>query len=321
MKTVVFIAPKWKWWTYYYYKDITDYLIKNYWDEFEVIFCNTLKDYLLRHFKKADIIFSIIPFFFKPLWAKKYIFNLHWNYKTERKSKSLWAKLQYLAELNLWFSDNILITSYFLADKLWFRDKYKDKILISPLFLKNIDCRIKKNFHSPLRLLTISSANFLEKWMWVYVLAEQIFKIKDIDVCWTVVLPWNNDNKKVILGKVSKLSRWKNIEYNVLDFVPREKLWELYKENDIFVYATNLDTWWWVIMEACSYWLPVLILPYELWNYIWYPDKFTVDDFERWIKNTLDFYEKRSELSVSFISKFSIEKIIWGGFIDNILKG
>ena len=123
MKTVVFIAPKWKWWTYYYYKDITDYLIENCKSEYNVIFCNSLKDYIKRHFKKADIIFSIIPFFFKPLWAKKYIFNLHWNYKIERKSKSLWSKLQYLAWLNLWFSDKILITSYFLADKLWFRNK------------------------------------------------------------------------------------------------------------------------------------------------------------------------------------------------------
>jgi len=77
-----------------------------------------LKEYLLWHFKKADIIFSIVPFFFKPIGAKKYIFNLHGNYKIERKNKGLGVKLMYLTEFNLRFSDQIMLVSYYLADKL-----------------------------------------------------------------------------------------------------------------------------------------------------------------------------------------------------------
>lgn len=310
MKKLVFISPKWKWWTYYYYKDITEYLINNYWNKYDVIFCNTLSDFLLRHFKKADIIFSIIPFFFKPLWAKKYIFNLHWNYKKERESNNLWAKLQYFAWLNLWFSDNILMTSYFLADKLWFRDKYKDKILISPLFLKDIKGSVRKNHHSPLRLLTVSSTNFLEKWMGVYYLAEQIFKIKGIDIFWKVVFPWNIDNRKFILDKISKLSKRKNIRYEVLNFISREELGDLYNKSDIFVYATNLDTWWWVIMEACSYWLPIILMPYELWEYI-YPDFFIEkENIEIKINNITTNYVNFSNKSINFAKKYIIEKIV-----------
>ena len=317
MKTVVFIAPIWKWWTYYYYKDITDYLIENFGDKYNVIFCSSLKDYLLRHFKKADIIFSIIPFLFKPLWAKKYIYNLHWNFKTERKTHNLWSKLLYLSELNLWFSDNILLTSYFLADKLWFRKKYENKIIISPLFIKNISSSSKKIFHNPLRLLTISSANFLEKWLWVYNLAEQIFKIKDIDIYWTIVLPWNIDNKNIILNKIKWLQKCKNIQYKVLDFIQRDELDNLYKENDIFVYATWLDTWGWVIMEACSFWLPVILLPYELRNYI-YPKDFIDENIANRMKNILESYTEESDESFKFAKKFSIKNIIEKDFKDTL---
>lgn len=318
MKKLVFISPKWKWGTYYYYKDITDYLIENYKNQYDVIFCNSLKDYILRHFKKADIIFSIVPFLFKPLLSKKYIFNLHWNFKEERKSKNLWAKLQYLAELNLWFSDKILLTSYFLADKLWFRKKYENKILISPLFLKTVGSKIKRKVHTPLRLLTVSSANFLEKWMWVYDLAKQIFKIKDFDINRTIILPWNIDNKNIILNKIQGLQKWKNIQYKILDFIQREELDNLYIENDIFVYATRLDTRWWVIMEACSFWLPIILLPYELWNYIWYPNNFIAQNIQKQIWTLLKIYVIESTNSIEFVKPYSIENTVWNNFIEII---
>ena len=123
-KKIYFLAPKNKWWTYFYYKEIVSYLDKNYWENYDVYFLNTFFDYIKLHFIKSDIIFSIIPFVFKPLFTKKYIFNLHWNYKIERKNKWLWVKLLYLTELNLWFSNKIMLTSYYLADKLKFRNKY-----------------------------------------------------------------------------------------------------------------------------------------------------------------------------------------------------
>jgi hypothetical protein len=95
-KNIYFLAPKNKWGTYFYYKEISEYLIKNNSDIYDIKFVNSLFDYIKLHFIKVDIIFSIIPFVFKPLWSKKYIFNLHWDYKRERKNKWLWVKLLYL---------------------------------------------------------------------------------------------------------------------------------------------------------------------------------------------------------------------------------
>jgi glycosyltransferase involved in cell wall biosynthesis len=44
-------------------------------------------------------------------------------------------KLLYFAKNNLKFADNIWLVSYFLADKLNFRKKYIDKIIIIPNFI------------------------------------------------------------------------------------------------------------------------------------------------------------------------------------------
>jgi len=76
-KKIIFLAPKNEGGTYFYYKEISEYLIQNYSDIYDVYFCNSLKDYIKLHFIKTDIIFSIIPFLFKPILTKKYIFNLH----------------------------------------------------------------------------------------------------------------------------------------------------------------------------------------------------------------------------------------------------
>jgi hypothetical protein len=73
------------------------------------------------------------------------------------------VKLLYLSELNLWFSDKIMLTSYYLADKLDFRQKYSDKIIIVPNFIKSISDNIKKIDKNNINLLTISSSNFYEK--------------------------------------------------------------------------------------------------------------------------------------------------------------
>jgi len=43
--------------------------------------------------------------------------------------------LLYLARNNLRFADKIMLTSYFLADKLNFRKQYENKIVIIPNFI------------------------------------------------------------------------------------------------------------------------------------------------------------------------------------------
>lgn len=270
-KTVYFLAPKNKWWTYFYYKKITEYLIKNYNKEYNIIFCNSLFDYIKLHFIKTDITFSIIPFFFKPLCSKKYIFNLHWNYKVERKNKWLWVKLLYLTELNLWFSDKIMLTSYYLADKLWFRKKYNKKIEILPNFIEKTE---KKNIASKknkYNFLTITSFKFLKKWKWVINLWKIIKEIWEL-----------NPNKKVIFSIIwnEKNKNWEKIhqEFNTIKFPKNTRIiwkWWLNKKqikkeflkHNTFLYWSELDNTPGVILEALNYNLKVLVNNFESFSY------------------------------------------------------
>lgn len=308
-KKIYFLAPKNEGWTYFYYKEISEYLIKDYSDIYDVYFCNSLFDYIKLHFIKTDTIFSIIPFLFKPIWAKKYFFNLHWNYKIERKNKWLWVKLLYLTELNLWFCDNIILTSFYLADKLNFRKKYKNKIEIIPLFINKIEETNKKLENNNINILTISSANFLEKWLWIFDLAKEIFKIDDLNINWKIILPWNKINKKIILNKINNLEKKSNITIEILDFINKNELKQYYKDWDIFVYASNLETWGWVIMEACSFWKPVILLKNDLWEYI-YPKEFITTDIRYRLNYIINNYNGESKKSLDFIKKFDIKNII-----------
>lgn len=316
-KKIYFLAPKNDGWTYFYYKEISEYFIKNYPDLYEVYFCHSLKDYIKLHFIKADVIFSIIPFFFKPMRSKKYFFNLHGNYKRERKNTWLWVKLLYFSELNLWFCDKIILTSYYLADILYFREKYKNKIEILPLFIDNIEENKKILDKNNINFLTISSSNFLEKWLWIYDLAKEIFKIKDTSINWKIIFPWNKKNKEIILKKIKKLDKPKNINIEIFDFIPKEKLSQYYRECDIFVYSSNLETWWWVITEACSFGKPIILLDNDLWKYI-YPKEFIANNFEYRFKDIVNNYIYYSELSFKFILWFSKKNII-SNFIKIII--
>lgn len=308
-KKIYFLAPKNEWGTYFYYKEISEYLIKNYSDIYDVYFCNSLTFYIKLHFIKTDIIFSIIPFLFKPIWAKKYFFNLHWNYKIERKNKWLWVKFLYLTELNLWFCDKIILTSFYLANKLNFRNKYNFKIIISKLFISDFN-KPKNDFKlDNIKLLTISSANFYEKWIWVYDLAKEIVKLKNINLTWKIVLPWNIDNKKIIIDKINLLKKGDNLNIEIYDFLPKEQLTNLYSESDIFVYSSNLETWWWVIMEACSYWKPIILLENDLWKYI-YPKEFITNNFEQKFLEIINNYNFYSDISYNFSLNYKKEDII-----------
>jgi len=308
-KKIYFLAPKNEWWTYFYYKEITNYLIQNFADTYEVYFCNSFKDYLKLHFIKSDIIFSIIPFLFKPVWAEKYFFNLHWNYKIERKNKWIWVKLLFLAELNLWFCDRIILTSYYLANKLNFRDKYIKKIEILPNFINKIEKNKKVFDKNVIHLLTISSSNFLEKWLWVYELATQIFKINNLNINWKIILPWNKENRWFILDQINSIEKSINIKIETFDFIQRDKLDDFYRNSDIFVYASNLETWGWVIMEACSFWKPIILIKNDVWEYI-YPNEFITNDLEDRLKQIINNFALEKEKTYEFIKKYQIKHTI-----------
>jgi len=311
-KKIAFLAPENKWWPYYIYKDIVEGLKEKYWKEIDVYFFNSKKDWLKLHFCKYDVVFSIIPFLFKPIRTKKYFYNLHWNFEVEKKRKWLWNKLLYLARWNLKFCDKIILTSYFLADKLNFKDKYKNKIEILPNFVEETNyIRPKKNFkkNDKIKLLTVSSTKFFEKWMGIVDLWKEVVKIKDRNIEWTIIAWWDQDNMKKIQKEFYKIKFSKNIKIKRLNWVKKDKLKEYYKKNDIFIYWTRLDTWWNTIMEAMSYWLPIILLKYDLWQYIYSYD-FIDNNLNKKIKHILYNYNNYSKKSLDFIIPFYKRKIL-----------
>jgi hypothetical protein len=56
-----------------------------------------------------------------------------------------------------------MLTSYYLADKLSFRKKYEDKIVIISNFIKNVKFRNKQLESNKYNFLTITNFGFYEK--------------------------------------------------------------------------------------------------------------------------------------------------------------
>ncbi len=312
-KKIYFLAPETKGGPYYIYKNISEYLQQKY-PNYKIKFLNSKKDYWklqLWLFWKIDYLFSVIPFPFRPRNIKNYIFNPRWNWKIEKLKKWLWNKLLYFAERNLNFADKIWLTSYFLADKLWFREKYKNKIVIIPNFidLSNKSLNIRKNYNNPINILTVSSTKFLQKWMWIVDLWNELSKIKDKQIKWTIIAWWNKNNKKIIEEEFSKINFPNNLKIEWLDWVDKQILNTYYKQTDIFLYWTRLETFWQTILEAMAYWLPVILLEYELWKYI-YPEEIITDNVKNKLEDILENYEDYSKKSIEFIKQLDKEKVL-----------
>ena len=308
-KKIYFLAPKNKWGTYFYYKEISEYLIRNNSDIYDIKFCNTFIDYIKLHFIKSDIIFSIIPFLFKPLFTKRFIFNLHWNYKIERKNKWLWVKLLYFTEVNFWFSDKIILTSYYLADKLNFREKYNKKIKILPNFIdnKNFDFWDKEYDELRYKILTITNFTFLNKWKWILNLwnvISKLWKNTNKKIIWTII--WNDDsiNFLKIKKEFDKIIFWKNIKVIWKWWCKKDEIkWEL-KNNDYFLYWTFFDNFPWVILEAIASKMKVLVNNFESFKYFL--------DKEIICRNEDEMLKKilSNSISINTVEEFWLERII-----------
>ena len=272
-KKVAFLAPENKWWPYYIYKDIVEGLKEKYSEDIDVYFFNSKKEYLKLHFARYDILFSVIPFLFKPLWVKKFVYNLHGNFEIEKKNKSLWNKLLYLARKNLKFADNIALTSYFLADKLNFRKQYEDKIIIIPNFIdeKEYDFWKKEFKENVYNILTITSFKFYDKWKWILNLWNVISKLGqkvNKQINWTIV--WNDENLenfKIIKKEFDKINFWKNINIKWQWWLSKEKIKNELKNNDYFIYWTYLDNFPNILLESIVSNLKVLVNDFESFKY------------------------------------------------------
>lgn len=306
-KKIYFLAPKNEWWTYFYYKEISEYFIKNHSELYEVYFCHSLKDYIKLHFIKVDIIFSIIPFFFQPMGAKKYFFNLHGNYKKERNNTWLWVKLLYLWELNLWFCDKIILTSYYLADVLWFREKYKNKIEIVHNFVNEIE---EKNIQSNEKIfyfLTITSFKFYDKWRWIIHLWKVIQKIwqhyHDKEIVFTIVGVDKSYNFFQIKKEFDAIVFSQNIKIIFKWWLNKNQLKNEFLTHNTFLYWSYLDNYPGVILDAINYNLKVYTNNFESFKYF-LDENIICRNEEDMIKKIIsNDYENNTKI-------FSIEEIL-----------
>ena len=271
-KKVAFMAPQTKWWPYFIYKDLVNWLKEKYWKELDVYLFNSKSDWLKLHFLKFDVIFSVIPFLFKPLWAKKFIFNLHGNFEIEKKKPSLWNKLLYLARWNLKFADKIMLTSYFLADKLDFKEKYQDKIIIVPNFINPKDYNFwEKIFdESKYKILTITSFKFYDKGKWIlnlWKVISTLWQKTKKPIIWTIVWNDNSENFKKIKKEFDKIIFPDNVKIVWKWWINKEDIKKELKNNDYFLYWTCLDNFPTVIIEALASKMKVLVNNFESFKY------------------------------------------------------
>ncbi|USN54841.1 MAG: hypothetical protein H6765_10360 [Candidatus Peribacteria bacterium] len=83
---------------------------------------------------------------------------------------------------------------------------------------------------------------------------------------------------------------------------------DYYVQSDIFVYGTRLDTWGQTIVQAMSYGLPVILLPYDAWEYI-YPDRLITENIAQRIAEIINTYSEESTFSISFSRDFDCNEI------------
>lgn len=271
-KKIAFLSPETKGWPYYIYKDIVDWLNQRYQDKLDVYFYNSKKDWLKLHFARFDYVFSVIPFLFKPLSTKKFIYNPRWNFEIEKKNKSLWNKLLYLARNNLRFANNIALTSYFLADKLYFRKKYEDKIIIIPNFIDKNEYNFwKKVFDkSKYNILTITSFKFYNKWRWIinlWKVISELWKKTNKQINWTIVGNDDWENFKTIKKEFDKVSFSNNIDIIWKWWLSKENIKKELKNNDYFIYWTYLDNFPNILLEAIACNMKVLVNNFESFPY------------------------------------------------------
>ena len=309
---IVFLAPESKWWPYFVYKEISESLKEIFFDEFDFLFVNSKKDYLKLQFGlfwKVDVLFSVVPFVFRPIWVKKYIFNPRGNFEKEKKKRNLWNKLLYFARKNLDFADKIWLVSYFLADKLDFKEKYKDKIIIIPNFIdiEKYDFWEKKYDKEKYKILTITSFKFFDKWKWIinlWKVISKLWKKTDKKIVWTIVWNDNSQNFKIIKKDFDKITFKDNTKIIWKWWCSKEEIKKELKNNNYFLYWTFLDNFPNILLEAIASNMKVLVNDFESFKYF-LNKKIICENEEEMVEKILE-----DKVDLTTISKFDKNSIL-----------
>lgn len=303
---VAFMAPTRKWWPYHMYNDLVNFINKNNKSTIKAFFFSTKKEWISLHFRKFDCIVSAVPFLFKPLFVNKVFINIHWNFKEERKKITIWKLPLYLMEWNIKWS-TIIVSSKFIPHVT---NISKPVIIIENFVQQSSGTLNEKIINQPIQLLTVSSTKFREKASWIVDLAKSLVDLWRTwnTFVWTIVAWWNKEIYANIKHQISLINIPKCCTIKYYERKTKDELKMLYSKCDIFLYWTRLDTRWITIMEAMIHGLPVVLLPYEAWKYI-YPEDIITSDVVWRIEFILSNFAEQSMKSRIFANQFTLKKL------------
>ncbi len=319
-KKIIFVLPKTKGGAYQVYSQVAN-LLKEKW--YNITIENSIKWWLKTHFTdKNNIVFSVIPFLFKPV--KNFYYILVWNYLMERKKKSLWTKLLYLTPYNINYSTKTILMNNYLLNKIPVLQKYKNKIKIIPNFIDfnrfkeinkyNLSKQLNFKELDTVKILTITWFKFYDKARWILNLKTVISKLSKKNsnkkIIWNIA--WNSDNDlfKQIKNDFDKIKTPSNLTINWLWWINEKELLNQYKENDLFLYWTYLDVFPTVLLEAWASWLPVLTNNFESFKEILPQESICISEEEMLHKIENLNLKKLQKLNIKNSEKYSKEKVI-----------
>ena len=313
-KRIAFVAPVWEWWPTTLYRDLVESLSEQY-HEYEYFFISSARQWVLLHFenKKFDIIISSIPFFWKPPHCV-YIIHQHGLYRADRWFTSIPKLLSWLYPYNILFSKIVLYPSEFL--KKYYSSNHKDQRVIynfSPFpIVTNNDFNLSNK--KEIILSTVTGFTFYDKARWMLDIFEKLEYIhRDKKI--TYYLCWDGKYLSLIQEQLKNYKIPENIKITFLWRLDKKELVDLLEKTDIFLYSTFQDTFGISIIEAMSFWIPVILNDYELF-YELYDEEFIVDTTTNFIEkitqliNERDYYEEYQIRCEKNLKKFNKDKII-----------
>jgi hypothetical protein len=299
-KKIAFIAPIWDWWPKILYNNLVNSLNKNN-NKFEYFLISSIKEWIILHFsyKKYDIIISSVPFIWKP-FCENFIIHLHWFYKLERWISSMWKLLCWLYPYNIYLSKLAIFPSFFL--KNYYKSSHLHQDIIYNFSNFEVKKKLKKNISNKkiINLLTVTSFSFYNKAKWILDIFNKLENINN-EKLFNYYICWKWKYLDEIKSSLKNYLIPKNITIIFLWGLNNNDLKKILNKSDIFLYSTFQETFWISIIEAMSFWIPILLNNYELFNEL-YEDEFIC-------KNNVDFKNKLNKLILDKdYYKFYLEK-------------
>jgi len=313
-KKIAFITPIWEWWPKVLYSDLVSLLSEKY-PEYDYFLVSSIKEWILLHFynNKYDLIISSIPFFWKPFNCK-YIIQQHWLYKNDRWLTSIPKLLNWLYPYNNLFSKIVLYPSEFL--KKYYNSSHKNQQVILNFSTFHIVKNETKSLldKDTINLLTITGFSFYKKSIWVLDIFQKLENLNTTkQFNYYICGDWKYLDE--IKDKISNYKISNNIKIVFLWKLDKTNILELLAKTDIFLYSTFQETFWISIIEAMSFWIPVILNNYELFNELYDEEFISKDDNDFVYKldkliNNPKFYQKYLEKWYKNLEKFDRDIII-----------